>query len=60
MTKPSKKPAADKQNKKSLLQNLKGRARNIFTITLPTEGMGLADMKRDIKEMKEILRLVWK
>ena len=57
MTKLSKKPAADKQDKKGLLQNLKGRARNIFTITLPTEGMGLAEMKQNIEEMKDILGL---
>lgn len=57
MTKPSKKPAAGQWDKKALLQNLLRRSRNIFTITLPTEGMGLSDMKRNLEGMKEILGL---
>ena len=60
MTKPSKKPAAGQWDKKALLQNLLRRFRNIFTITLPTEGMGLSDMKRNLEEMKEILGLIRK
>ena len=60
MTKPSKKPAAGQWDKQALLQNLLRRSRNIFTITLPTEGMGWTDMKRDLKEMREILGLIRK
>ena len=55
MIKPSKKPAAGKWDKKAILQNLLRRSRNIFTITLPTEGMGWTDMKRNLKTMKEAL-----
>ena len=58
MTKPTDKPAVTKsQLKDAMLRIAKRKVRDLFSISIPTKGMGWTDMKRDIEGMKEILGL---
>ena len=58
MTKPTDKPAVtNRQLKDAMLRIAKRKVRDLFSISIPTKGMGWTDMKRDIERMKEALGL---
>lgn len=58
MAAPIEKPAvANSPLKEAILRKAKEKVRDLFSISIPSEGMGLTAMKRDIERLKEILEL---
>ena len=58
MTEPAKKPAAENgQGKDEFLRKTKEGIQALLSISIPSEGMGLAEMKKNIEGMKKALGL---